>query len=600
MVTTAQKAVALSHGAAVGGTTSAASYGVLRAAMSSLAKASPRAAAVTSRVASTVLAAPVVATGAAVGALYGGVKSYREGKRGAELTLKTIGGAASLGTNVIVDGVVAVTGAGKKIAPEKPALASSFTGDGSVLTPKQEQAAKIHTDTEAVRAELGRKIKDAEARMKREGATGQGAKWKQANEDRQNAINAIGALDQGRNEKLTNSLNGGPAATVAPATPKKGLVESVKEAVFGPPKAPVEDALTKERKQLEGRLKEQQEIARIEYSGRGGAGPKYDKMQADIKATQEAIGQITKRQEAREKEELATYRNIGAAIVGLGVGTVLGKMTERKARALAEESSKGVVKLARTAVQSVNATPKGVIAGTVQGDKAAAAVAAAQAANGKRVVSGVEVFGLPAINIAHGAAAVTYSAMKPDDPAAPLARMEGTAAIVAGVVGGKFALAAYNMRSRIPLDMASKLKAAQNRLTREGRTGAPAGVALAKGRQQAAVAGINAKGVAERAAITSAARTNAAQVGSQAHVVEAGIKVAVAKQVGAGKVEIAGIRAKGNASREITRQNATVAPYKNTWVDKNGIVKHRRDMSVRRSSGSGPANDNTGRKKVAG
>ena len=599
MVTTAQKAVALSQGAAIGGTTSAASYGVLRAAMSSLAKASPRAAAVTSRVASTVLAAPVVATGAAVGAIYGGVKSYREGKRGAELTLKTIGGAASLGTNVIVDGVVAVTGAGKKIAPEKPALASSFSGDGSVLTPKQEQAAKVHTDTEAVRAELGRKIKDAEARMKREGATGQGAKWKQANEDRQSAINALGALDQGRNEKLSNILNGDPAAA-KPSGPKKGLVESVKEAVFGPPKAPVEDALTKERKQLEGRLKEQQEIARIEYQGRGGAGPKYEKMQADIKATQESIGQITKRQEAREKEELATYRNIGAAIVGLGVGTILGKMTERKARAMAAEASKGVAKLARTAAQSVNAAPKGVIAGTVQGDKAAAAVAAAKAADGKRVVSGVEAFGLPAINIAHGAGAVTYSAVKPDDPAAPLARMEGTAAIVAGVVGGKFALAAYNMRSKIPLDVAGKLQAAQNRLSRETRTGAPSGVALAKGRQQVAIASTNAKGVADRAAINSAARTSATKIGSQAKVADAGVKVAVAKQVGAGKVEIAGIRAKGNASREITRQNATVVPYKNTWVDKNGIVKHRRDMSVRRSSGSTPANDNAGRKQVAG
>jgi hypothetical protein len=511
----------------------------------------------------------------AAGGVYGGAKALAKGESASKVALATIGGAASLGTNIAVDAFTskahaesmteAMTRVGQKFAKGDPAFAEQYR-------------LAAENDRKQMAAAKNKQQKDAAERR----ALSNEYLYKQVTGKH------IGPTTPDDPVAAANAEKAAKAAQ--PEGPKKGLFQRAKDFVLGEGEKS-EDAFTKERRQLEDSAKETRRRMDVEFAGGGsgqkGVGPNYRKLSEELEKTEKRLGEITKAQAAKEEEEIKAYRQMGAAVVGAAVGYGLGKYTEKVASAAAEVAGKGVSKLAATAVQMVNKSPKGVIAGTVHGDKAIAAVTAAKEAMGKRVVDAAATFGIPALNIAHGVGANIYAAMNPNDPAAQFYRLEGTAAIVAGVVGGKSALSAFAMRPKVSPDLVGKLNAAANRIARETRTKGSAGVAQAvaatrvaeaRSKLEGAKAGVNV------ASIRGEGRVAAAKISSDVGAVRAGSRLAVEKTRGATAVTRAQIAGKAQNARAIDKANVDIK-YKNVWQDRRGRTYHRKDLSVRTRDG---------------
>lgn len=408
-------------------------------------------------------------------------------------------------------------------------------------------------------------------------------------------------------ERVTGQHIGPTEPTSPPSSPaavppaQVGLVDRAKQILFGDPKPKPEDALSKQRRQLEGRASEVRGRMEAEFK-QGGPGPKYKRLQDELSGIEKDLGGVTRQQEGKREEEAAAWRSVGALGAGIFVGGALGRMTQGAASRATSAAESGIEKLATRAAALVKSAPKGVISGTVAGDKAAAAVSAANAAASRGTVSRIEAFGLPALNVGHGVAAYAYSAYDKDNPAMPILRAEGTAAIAAGAVGFKFGMAAYAMRPLVSPTARHQLDAVANRLSREARSG-PAAVAQARGRRLAA----NASAAAGVAQAKGQAAIGVAQARGQARVattrIDAGARVGEAKANGASRVAVAEAKGKLAVTRQIKR--GEVGPYKDTWQDSKGRVYHRKDMSVRKgrkSVGSvpGAVNDNSsGRSNIS-
>jgi hypothetical protein len=594
MVSNAVKARAVAEGAMVSGAVTGAAVGAIHLGMRGLARVAPRGAAVVGRAAGTVLAAPVILTATAAGAVYGGAKAAARGDTAGGIALGALGGAASMGTNIVADAFIGSAKAAEGDKPKKKAAEASVPAESPDSLDKE-------------RERLGAKFGGYDKRI-----------------DQAIDHAAKSAIDKSNDKKTQDwwrvrelalraekeNLNK-PKTPEAP--PKKGLLQEAKEKIFGTAKPKEDDALSKERRQLEQSVKETSARLDEEFKSRGGKGPKYDALKKERDETQDKLAKLTEKQSAKEAEETAAYRQLGAMVGGAIIGGALGRYTERAAHAAAEAAGKGVAKLAKTAVQAVNHAPKGVIAGTVQGDKAAAAVSVAKTAANQRVVSAVEAFGVPGLNIAHGA--VMYKMGQDEkNPAAPIMRMEGAGAIAAGVIGGKFGLAAYSMKAALPHDLAGKLAAAENRIARERKVG-PSGVAQARGRRLEDVArGKAGVAKAESGAAVGVAKVRAtrdvgvaqsratgrqaaAKIDAQRPAIGAGSRVGVAKAQGGSRVAVAEVRGKQAVTRQI-QKGGEVGRYKNTWEDKRGRIYHRKDMSVRHHANR-PANDNSTRAKRA-
>lgn len=260
--------------------------------------------------------------------------------------------------------------------------------------------------------------------------------------------------------------------------------DAIDNALFGKDKKAKDDALSTQRQSVEkevGAIRKEME----DENSKGGRGPRYRDLQTRLDSKQKEIEALTKEQDTKEKEALAAYRQIGAIGVGAFIGGVMGRMTQKAAAKGVATAEAGIEKLGAKVTQITKKAPKGVIAGTVEGDRAAAAVAAAKAAQSKSHVSNAEAYAIPALNVAHGAAGYTYASTHPDDPASPALRMEGAGAIAAGFVGAKFGVAARAARAVASPKAAASLKAAERRLGREAKTG-PSGVAQAAGRRKVA------------------------------------------------------------------------------------------------------------------
>lgn len=562
MPSTAKKVRAVAEGAASGGASAAIIGGGLHYGMKALTSVAPRVAAGVGFVTS----APVLLTGAAIGGVYGGAKAIKRGDSAGKVALSVLGGAASLGTNVVADAFTSKADA--QVKPREydagPAKAPKGGGEG------KKDAARSRRVQGAVEGQVLRN---------------------------QAELDALGAAPQ-------------DAGAITPASkpipePKKGMVQKVKEAVFGD-SGPSEDALTREKSRLEGRAKELRRQIDEEIGGRSGQkgiGPNVRALQKELEKVENGdngnpgLSQLTKQIAKREEESLAAWRQAGSAAAGAIVGLGIGGLTVRAANKAAEAAGAGVTKIARDAAAAVRASPRGVIANTVQGDRAHAAVAVAKEAMNRRVVGAAEAFGIPGLNLAHGGAAYVYAAKNPDDPASPFFRAEGAAAITAGVFGLKGGITAYNMRANVTEKARQQIAWAENRVGREVRTG-PSGVAQAIGREKVAVASGRArvaqagasrleavaKGSRDVARVNAGNRVEAARVGSKTQIVKAGTKLEVAKVRGAGQVERAQINSKASNSRAIDRRNVDIK-YKDVWVDRRGRVLHRKDMSVRTRKG---------------
>lgn len=594
-LTRGQKAAALGNGAAVGGGTTAALGAAVGATMRGVASVAPAVASVASK------ALPVLAVSYAAGsAVVAGVRSAKRGESAAEVAKHAALGAVGLDSIAIPKTSTRVEFEMKHGKP---------MGLGG---PKDDSSNKTIAERQKELAEKNGAGGDPAVYKKiAENSRKQMAKAK-TNAER-NAQERRALLAEEKYEKLTGEHIGPtkPEPKQEAAKPGPAVVEEVKpgegfgsrmlrkaeaaveNTLFGPGKPKAEDAMAKERAQLEKAAGETRARLDDEFKNRGGAGPKYDKLKKEADEASGKLAELTKKQTEKEAEEAAGYRQLGAMVTGAAVGVWLGGMTKKAAANAAKVAEKGINQLADKAQKLVNSAPKGVIKGTVEGDKAAAAVAAAKSASSKPLVTNAEAYALPALNVAHGGVAIGLAKSDPDSPAAPLLRAEGTAAIVAGVVGAKYGLAARAMRATVSPNATAKITAAEKRLNRETR-GGPAGVAQAKGRAAVATAkgeaGV-ASAKASRAAGVAAARGGAsvdkAKIGAAADV-------GIAKAKAASAVEVAEIRGKQAASRQMKRGH--VSGYKDTWVvkrkGKKAVVAHRKDMSVRSRKGGGVANDN--------
>lgn len=592
MASTADKAKAFGKGAATGGAMTGAVMVAMKGAANVAKTVAPRAAAVVGGVVSL----PVIAGATVVGAAYGAGKAAKQGKSGVEIAYGGLAGASSMGLNVVKDVVIGTKDTITTTYTKTRAEQGIVSTLGPVLTEKQEAAAAVHNDTESVRAVIGKQIKDAEARMAREGKTGKGAAWKAANEERSRAIAALGELDKGRNEQLSRINNGGkPAAKVEDPADDRGLFGRAKDALFGKPgpaKPPKEDAVEKQRKTLENDVAALRKEMSDEAS-KGGRGPRYDKITSSLEAKQKELGDVAKAQAAKEKAEVDQWYQLGALGAGAIIGFGAGAMTYKAAKKAAAASAAGVEKLARSATATLKSNPKGVIAGTVAGDKAAAAVVASKAAVTAPVVSVAAAYGLPAINVAQGATAYGISkAMGPDNPTAKYYQLEGIGAMSAGAFGLKGAIAARALRTTVSPQATAQLQALNNRLTRERRTKAPGAVAQTNAR----VAAQSARTTAAVKGIEGQARVGAAAHRAQATVAGAKAKAPYSVEVSRHQGKQAAIQAgRGTALAKVRSEKAVARAqgdkpiYKDTWTDSRGRHYTRKDKSIRTANDNGKA-----------
>ncbi len=379
--------------------------------------------------------------------------------------------------------------------------------------------------------------------------------------------------------------------------------------LFGEPKpSPYDEQRTLIKRQIqqaEGRL--QQEFGGSAGSGKKGAGPKTKEIEGELARLRGELSAVDKKERESTEATRQLYQSAGAVIGGSLAGSWLGANALKSAKAAVKSTEASIKKVTDTAKTIVNSSPKSVISGTVAGDKAKAAITAAQMARTMAPVSKLEAFGLPAVLTAQGAGVIAYSQTRPhDDPVANAMRIEGTAALTAGIVGAKYGVQAIALRPKIAPQMAANLDAAANRIAREAKTG-PAAVAQMAGRRKsavakanavqaeglAAVATVKAKTAPRVAEIAAGGRVAAARMTAQRPAIESGTKTAIAKTRGAAAVERAQIVGKAGNARAIAKANGD-GRYKDVWQDSRGRTYHRKDQSVRKRKDTPAANDNRG------
>jgi len=284
----------------------------------------------------------------------------------------------------------------------------------------------------------------------------------------------------------------------------------------------------------------------------------YDRIGKELeKLTGERARVDTDEREANEATS-QLYRSAGALAAGLVVGHYIGKSTVETARETAAVAEKGIASAAKTAGEIVKSNPRGVIKGTVAGDKAAAAVSSAAAAKAAPAVAVSDAYALPAVGLAHGAGMYAFGEYREHeaakdgrhDPLATVFKTEGAFGMGYGLTSLKGAIAARSTRPRVKATDQAKLTAADNRLTREGkRGGGPAAVAQSKGsikateaRSGAAVARVNAKGEVAIAEVRGAGRVIAAGHDTAARVGRAASRAEIGRIKGKFDAEIASVR----------------------------------------------------------
>lgn len=577
-ISRARKGAELAKGAAVGGGTVAAIGATVATGMKALKMAAPRVAAV---------AIPGVAAVAAGVTVYeagkAAVRSARRGESAGEIAKH-----AALGAVGLDDAVTAA----KKRADSRNDPIMMLGGPKETDEQRKERLGK----------NLGGSPNDLKLAIEREKeALGKAdtGKMQRYHDRRLRALETQLKIDEGRVKVVPANSEPLPAPTKPEGFGARMLRKAenaLEGALFGD-KKPKEDSLDKQRGSVErevGAIRKE-----MEDEAKSGRGSKYTKLQMRLDEKEGELTKLTGEKAKREDAEAAAYRQVGAMATGAVVGAALGRMTANAAKKAAQTAEEGVEKLAEKAAKLISKSPNGVIAGTIEGDKAGAAVKAAKAAVAKPAVTSVEAYGLPALNVGHGVAAYGYAATHPDDPAASTLRMEGAGAIAAGVVGAKFGVAARALRPTVSPDAAGKLSAVEKRLGREAR-GGTAGAAQANARATTSAA----RGQAQMADISRKADVAKAQVRGTRDVAKTQIgavaSIETAKVRGAGKVMVEGHKQAG----EIRKAAKAAEPksrvtYKTGKQHTQAEIASYQKRSVRMKSAYGsnkiasvPVNDN--------
>lgn len=557
-----QKAADVAKGAATGAAANGAIVGTIAVAS----KALP----VVAKVAGAMLSAPVVATVVGGMAVAGATRAYA--KTGSAKDAATGAVAGSLGIFPAFE---------KKPAPQnnEPRIILA-ADDGKTIKQMKDEDAKL--------ARANRNLARAERDLKRIGVE-----------------TSITPKDS--DIATPADLKKEAEAKMSFAQRMRAKAEhAIEGAIFGHDKPKdVIDPYDQRRAPVQQKLKTLNKELSTEV-GRGGVGPKTASLEKSIKEASGELAAIDKEERRANEGASQMYRSIGAVVGGAAIGGIVGGAIKKAAHSAAASIEGSLAKTAQNAGKMAASNKRGVIAGTLEGDKAAASIAAAKAAATAPVVSAGAAYALPAVSAGHGAVAYgmaehldKQAAARGEerDPIANILRTEGTAAIAAGVFAGKAAAAARALRPRLSPVNAAKLGAAEARLAREARKG-PAGVAQAKGQKKvaiakgdAAVATANAKGASALASTQAERKVTRAQATTAVATVKAGRDLATAKVRAASSVERAEINAKAANSRAIQRENVDVK-YKDVWTDKLGRVYHRKDQAVRTRKGKAVANDN--------
>lgn len=399
------------------------------------------------------------------------------------------------------------------------------------------------------------------------------------------------------------------AAQPAPAQPPA----APPPAIDAKPKSEYEqrrEALERNRRLLEENLRKEQA---------SGFGPRS-------KAAQEALDKNTQ----QLKELAAEQRNndpfrigmqiglpAGALLVGGFAGNWFGKKAVTAAEAAGAKAAGQVEKLGKKAGELLKTSPKGVISGTVAGDKAKAVVNEAYKVGGAKSafpspgypnppapgalfdkpmgLPGRVNYIIPAANMAIGGAEIGASFMTDDPTTRMVLRSAGAGEFAMGFFQYKALATAVGVKPAA--GAVASIEGLRNRVTREAATGMPAGVAQVKaGRNLAlartgagrdvSVAGVRAGRDVSKAQVAAAGAVKGERVRSGGRVavtrhntntgvIRAGANAGVAKAQGAGRV-----------ARAESRNALGPDKYKNTWMDSRGRTYHRRDMSVRRAANS--------------
>lgn len=396
-----------------------------------------------------------------------------------------------------------------------------------------------------------------------------------------------------------------PAENTAPANKPSlpvpapsSLWDDVKSIFKEDPNSPYAQRRRQMSEELESVRKQvNNEISGKNASGVAGAGKNYDKLVERQKDLETKVKDLDKEERENNpfRQGFNLFAPVGAAVGGYMVGGSLGHAAIDAAKKTGHQVAVQVGKLGKTAAELTRAAPSSVIAGTVKGDRAKALVNEAYARGGAQQAfaspgypsppkaetlfanTGKPTTGhyiLPGLNVALGGAEVAAS-FKVDDPnARAILRNGGSFEMAMGLGTWKALAGAPGVR---PAAMAiSAIEGLRQRIVRETATRAPAGVAIAKGAGNLAMA----RGEAAVAGNVAVGKVAASELRAKVPAIQAGASVGVAKARGAAAVEIAEVKGKQAAVRQVKR--AQVNGYKDTWQDTRGRVYHRKDTSVRK------------------
>ena len=260
-----------------------------------------------------------------------------------------------------------------------------------------------------------------------------------------------------------------PQAEAAKPEPKSSILSDIK-GMFGGRDQRFVDRETDIRTEIK-RLQAQQdrEESRSKTPGRG-QGEQFNKLREQIDTKQGELKSLHK--EERESNAFAqgfsTFAPLGAALGGLALGSKLSG-----AETVAKQGRQAVGEIAKLASKADKLTSKsGLLAGTVQGDRARATVEAGKAAVGNLGKVGSSNYAWPAFNIATGGAELAYGfTADRDKPMTQAARIGGGFELGLGL-GQLKAVTAAAGAIRASATSLAKLGSAENRIARESAAGA--------------------------------------------------------------------------------------------------------------------------------
>lgn len=290
------------------------------------------------------------------------------------------------------------------------------------------------------------------------------------------------------------------------------------------------------------------------------------------------------------------FAPFGALLGGIGLGTLLSG-----ANKIASGGNKAVGEISRLAGQADKLTSKsGLLAGTVSGDRARAAVESARTAVDGMGKLKVTDYAWPAFNLAAGGGELAYGYTHDrSDPTVQSFRIGGALELGFGL-GQLKAVTAAASGIRASATAIAKLRGAEMRIARETAAGAGKASRAKVGGQIA-----RARGGEKMARNATAARVSGSAVTRDTAAIpqaQAGARLGAARADAKGTVGVARNSAKRDVIRsehEVrrARQNANAPAgfghndnargsnarraYKNTWTDSRGRTYQRRDMSVR-------------------